>query len=90
MAILSFADSQLEELYRTGTSREHSADLIERILMALDRLDVVARLQELHFPRSLRLTKDARESNRFRIHVKDSAWISFVWQHPHCLDVRLE
>ena len=90
MSVLSFADSRLEELFRTGRAPDFGADLVERALMTLDRLEAVARLQDLHFPRSLRLSKDTRAPNRFRVHVKDSAWISFVWQHPHCLDVRLE
>lgn len=90
MSIVSFADQQLEDLYRTGTCRNHGPDLIDRILMALDRMNAVTRLQDLHFPRSLRLTKDVREPDRFRIHVKDSTWITFHWHHPHCMDVRLE
>lgn len=90
MAIISFADHQLEELNRTGVCRNLGPDFVERILWALDRLNAVTRLQDLHFPRSLRLTKDEREPDRFRIHVKNSVWITFQWQHPHCLDVRLE
>ncbi|TWA71490.1 plasmid maintenance system killer protein [Azospirillum brasilense] len=90
MAILSFADNRLEHLYRTEECPDIGADLRARILLALDRLNVVSHLQELKLPRSLRLSKDHREPNRFRIHVKDATWISFVWQHPDCLEVRLE
>lgn len=90
MPIRNFADPMLELLFRTGEHpRNIAPELAERIGMALDRLQAVTRLQDLHSPRSLRLTK-AGSDQRFRIHVKDATWICFVWEHPDCIDVQLE
>lgn len=88
--IQTFKNKDTEKLFRTGKSPKVPADICERALMRLARIDAAVVIEDLRFPPSHHLEKlkgDRKDSWSLRINQQ---WrICFEWQDGHAFDVEI-
>ena len=88
--IQTFKNKDIEKLFRTGKSQNVPADIHERALMRLVRIDAAVVIEDLHLPPSHHLEKlkgDRKDSWSLRINQQ---WrIYFAWQDGHAFDVEI-
>ena len=88
--IQTFKNKDTEKLFRTGKSQNVPADICERALMRLARIDAAVVIEDLRLPPSHHLEKlkgDRKDSWSLRINQQ---WrICFAWQDGHAFDVEI-
>ena len=86
--IVSFRHKELALLWETGTSRIDSK-LHKRILVRLDRLDVVAVPEEMNLPGFNFHTLLGFQPTRYTVHVNGPWCITFEFENGEALRVDL-
>ena len=86
-----YANEQTKELDKLGYASGVPEDVAKAAGMVFDKMHAAVVLKDLLRPPRGHIAKVAgSKPARLRIHVRDGWWLSFLWQEPNCLDVRLE
>ena len=88
--IRSFADSDTERFYATGTSRRFPPDIHRRAAMRLIQLNAATRIEDLRLPPSNRLEalKDSR-AGQWSIRINDQWRVCFRFEGADAFDVQI-
>jgi toxin HigB-1 len=84
--IVSFRHKELARLWETGTARIDK-NLYKRILIRLDRLDVIASPDEMNLPGFNFHMLHGYEPTRFTVHVNGPWCITFEFENGEALRV---
>ena len=89
--IKSFKNKSTETLFRSGRHKKVPPNVTTRAIKQLDRLDAVARIEDLYFPPSSHFEKLAGLSpTRYSIRVNRQYRITFEWTGTDAENVRFE
>ena len=89
--ILSFADRETRELYRTGRSKKFPPDIWRRALRKLEMIDKAETLNDLRVPPGNRLeTLRGDRAGYYSIRVNDQWRVTFKFLNGNALQVKLE
>jgi plasmid maintenance system killer protein len=87
---LSF-DTETMDFYNTGEWPGLSDEVKPRALKLLDKLDAAIAWNDVRRPPGSRLEKiHGTCPARFALHVRDEYWLTFKWEEPFCMALRLE
>lgn len=88
--IVSFADTETEQLFITGKSRRLPPEILRRAMMRLTQLDTATTIEDLRLPPSNRL--EALQHDRigqWSIRINQQWRICFRFNHSDVSDVEI-
>lgn len=89
--ISGYANEQTEQLDKRGYASGVPEDVAKAAGKVFDKMHAAIVLQDLLRPPRGHIAKvPGSHPARLRIHILNSWWLSFIWQEPNCLDVKLE
>jgi proteic killer suppression protein len=88
--IRSFKSKALRELWADRSSGKLDANMKERILRRLDRLDVVASPQEMNVPGFNFHPLKGQKPTRYTVHVNGPWCVTFEWESGDAVRVDFE
>jgi toxin HigB-1 len=88
--IRSFADSETERFWRTGTSRRLPTEIRKRAAMRLLQLDASTRIEDLRMPPSNRLEAlRGDRSGQWSVRINERWRLCFRFQDGDAYDVEI-
>ena len=88
--IRTFADSETERLFTTGTSKRFPPDVLKRAVKRLTQLDAAAVLDDLRMPPSNRMESlKGDRAGQWSIRINDQWRLCFRFEKGEAYDVEI-